>query len=101
MTPTQRPASQHGAMSPTWSVSCRRHGADMSACLSFWGEKIPDTTPTFPAKHIRMDACDHSKQGLESEISPETQNDPESEVTDGCDPSKKVLDKTEVSRKNF
>jgi hypothetical protein len=22
----------------------------MSACLSFWGEKIPDTTPTFPAK---------------------------------------------------
>jgi hypothetical protein len=34
-TPTQRPASQHGAMSPTWSVSYRRHGADMSACLSF------------------------------------------------------------------
>jgi hypothetical protein len=22
----------------------------MSACLSFLGEKIPDTTPTFPAK---------------------------------------------------
>ena len=39
--------------------------------------------------HIGMDACDHSKQGLESEILPETQNDPESEVTDGCDPSKK------------
>jgi hypothetical protein len=49
-TPTQRPASRHGAMSPTWSVSCRRHGADMSAPTSFWGEKIPDTTPTFPAK---------------------------------------------------
>ncbi len=28
-------------------------------------------------------------------------NDPESEVTDGCDPSKKALDKTEVSHKNF
>jgi hypothetical protein len=37
--------------------------------------------------HIGMDACDHSKQGLESEIPPETQNDPESEVTDGCYPS--------------
>jgi hypothetical protein len=31
-------------------MSCRRHCADMSACLSFLGEKIPDTTPTFPAK---------------------------------------------------
>jgi hypothetical protein len=39
--------------------------------------------------HIHMDACDHSKQGHESEIPPETQNDPESEVTDCCDPSKK------------
>jgi hypothetical protein len=48
-----------------------------------------------------MDACDHSKQGLESEIPPETQNDPISEVTDGCDPSKKALDKIEVWHKNF
>jgi hypothetical protein len=46
--------------------------------------------------HIRMDACDHSKQGPESEIPPETQNDAESEVTDGCDPSKKALEKTEA-----
>jgi hypothetical protein len=30
--------------------------------------------------HVDMDACDHSKQGLESEIPSETQNDPESEV---------------------
>ncbi len=35
--------------------------------------------------HIGTDACDHSKQGLESEIPPEIQNDPESEITDGCD----------------
>ncbi len=41
--------------------------------------------------HIGTDACDHSKQGLESEIPPETQNDPESEVTDGCNSSKKAL----------
>jgi hypothetical protein len=47
--------------------------------------------------HIGTDACDHSKHKLESEIPPETQNDPESEVTDGCDPSKKTLDKTEVA----
>jgi hypothetical protein len=39
--------------------------------------------------HIGTDACDQSKQGLETEILPETQNDPESEVTGGCDPSKK------------
>jgi hypothetical protein len=32
---------------------------------------------------------------------PETQNDPESEVTDGCDPSKSALDKNEVSHENF
>ncbi len=41
------------------------------------------------------------KQGLEPEIAPETQNDPESEVTDDCDPFKKALDKTEVCHKNF
>jgi hypothetical protein len=51
--------------------------------------------------HVDTDACDHSKQGLESEISPETQNDPEFEVSDGCDHSKKALDKTEVSHKNL
>jgi hypothetical protein len=51
--------------------------------------------------HIGMDACDHSKQGLESDIPPETHNDAESEVTDGCDPSKKALYKTEVCHKNF
>jgi hypothetical protein len=54
-----------------------------------------------PHVHVDMDACDHSKQGLESEIPPETQNDPESEVTDGCGPSKKALGKTEVTCKNF
>jgi hypothetical protein len=43
----------------------------------------------------------HSKQGLESEIALETQNDPESEVTDGCDPSKSALDKNEVSHENL
>jgi hypothetical protein len=41
--------------------------------------------------HVDTDACDHSKQGLESEIPPETQHDPESEVTDVCDLSKKSI----------
>jgi hypothetical protein len=48
-----------------------------------------------------MDTCDHSKQGLESEIAPETQHDPDSEVTDGFDPSKSALNKHEVSHENF
>ncbi len=51
--------------------------------------------------HIGTDACDHSKHVLESEIPPETQNDPESEVTDGWHPSKKALDKAEVCHKSF
>jgi hypothetical protein len=42
--------------------------------------------------HIGTDTCDHSKQGLETDIPSETQNDSESEITDGCDPSKKSLD---------
>ena len=42
--------SRHGLMLLTWSVSCWRHGADMSACRPFSGGEIPDTTPTFPAK---------------------------------------------------
>jgi hypothetical protein len=48
-----------------------------------------------------METCDHSKQGLESEIAPETQHDPGSEVTDGCDPSKSASDKNEVSHEKF
>ncbi len=39
-----------------------------------------------------MNACDHSKQGLETQIASETHNDPESEVTDGCESSKNVPD---------
>jgi hypothetical protein len=26
----------------------------MSACLSFWGGEIPDTTPTLPAKEVEI-----------------------------------------------
>ncbi len=35
-------------------------------------------------ENVDIDTCDHSKQGLESEIAPETKHDPESEVTDVC-----------------
>jgi hypothetical protein len=48
-----------------------------------------------------MDACDLSKQGLESVIAPEMQRDPNSEVTDGCDPSKSALDKNKLSLENL
>jgi hypothetical protein len=33
-------------------------------------------------EHVDMNACDHSKQGLETQIVSETHIDPESEVTD-------------------
>ncbi len=39
-----------------------------------------------------MNACDHSKQGLETQIASETHNDPEWEVKDGYDFSKNVPD---------
>jgi hypothetical protein len=40
-------------------------------------------------------ACDNSKQGLETQIASETHNDPVSEVTDGCESAKNVLDDIE------
>ncbi len=40
-------------------------------------------------EHVDMNACDHSKQGLETQIASETHIDPESEVKDGCESSKK------------
>jgi hypothetical protein len=42
-----------------------------------------------------MNACDHSKQELETQIASETRNDPKSEVTDGCESSKNVSDDIE------
>jgi hypothetical protein len=41
---------------------------------------------------VDMNACDHSKQGLETQIASETHNDPESEDKDGCKSSKNVPD---------
>ncbi len=39
-----------------------------------------------------MNACDHSKRGLETQIASETYTDPELEVTDGYESSKNVPD---------
>ncbi len=46
-------------------------------------------------EHVDINACDHSKQGLETQIASETHKDPVSEVTDGCDSSKNVPDDIE------
>jgi hypothetical protein len=46
-------------------------------------------------EHVVMNACDHSKQGLETQIASETHNDPKSEVTDRCESSKNVPDDEE------
>jgi hypothetical protein len=47
--------------------------------------------------HEQVDtyACDHSKQGLETQIASDTHKDPISEVTDGCESAKNVLDDIE------
>jgi hypothetical protein len=43
-------------------------------------------------EHVDMNACDHSKKGLETKVASETHNDLESKVTDGCESSKNVPD---------
>jgi hypothetical protein len=43
-------------------------------------------------EHVDMNACDHSNQGLETQIASENIYDPDSEVTDGCESSKNVPD---------
>ncbi len=46
-------------------------------------------------QHVDTYACDHSKQGLETQIVSETNKDPVSEVTDGCESARNVLDDIE------
>ncbi len=46
-------------------------------------------------EHVDMNACDHSKQGLETQIASKTLNDPEVGVTDACEYSKNVPDDIE------
>jgi hypothetical protein len=43
-------------------------------------------------EHVDMSACDHSKQGLETQIASETHTNPRSEVTYSCESSKNVPD---------
>jgi hypothetical protein len=42
-----------------------------------------------------MNACDHSKQGIETQVVSEIHNDPEVGVTDACESSKNVPDDIE------
>ncbi len=46
-------------------------------------------------EQVDTNACDHSKQGLETQITSVTHKDPVSEVTDGCESSKSVPDDIE------
>jgi hypothetical protein len=43
----------------------------------------------------QVDTCDHAKQGIETQISSDNQKDPVSEVTDGCESAKILLDDIE------
>ncbi len=46
-------------------------------------------------EQVDTNACNHSKQGLETQIASETHKDPVSENTNGCESSKNVLDDIE------
>jgi hypothetical protein len=56
-----------------------------------WEEEVAAALDGNDVSHDRVDmnACDHSKQGLETQIASETHKDPVSEVTDECESSKK------------
>ncbi len=59
------------------SAQTRRYGNDVSV------------------EHVDMNACDHSKQGIETQIASENHNDPEEGVTYACESSKNVPDEIE------
>jgi hypothetical protein len=60
-------------------------------------EEVAAALDNNDVSHEQVDtyACDHSKQGLETQIASETHKDPVSEVTDGCESAKNVLDDIE------
>jgi hypothetical protein len=57
-------------------------------------EKVAATLDNNDVSHEQVDthACDHAKQGQEKQIAPDNHKDPVSEVTDGCESAKNVLD---------
>ncbi len=56
-------------------------------------EEVAAALDNNDVSHEQVDtyACDHSKQGLETQIASETHKDPVSEVTDGCESTKNAL----------
>jgi hypothetical protein len=60
-------------------------------------EEVAAALDNNDVSHEQVDtyACDHSKQGLKTQIASETHTDPVSEVTDGCESAKNVLDDIE------
>ncbi len=57
-------------------------------------EEVAAAIDNNDVSHEQVDtyACGHSKQGLETQIASETYKDPASEVTDGCESAKNILD---------
>ncbi len=60
-------------------------------------EEVTAALDSNDVSHEQVDtyACDHSKQGLETQIASEIHKDPVSEVTDGCEFAKNVLNDIE------
>ncbi len=57
-------------------------------------EKVAVALDSNDVSHEQVDtyACDHAKQGLETQIASDNHKDPVSEVIDGCESAKNVLD---------
>ncbi len=60
-------------------------------------EEVAAALDSNDVSHVQVDtyACDHAKQGLETQIASDNHKDPVSEVIDGCESAKNVLDDIE------
>ena len=65
-------------------------------------EELAAALDSNDVSHEQVDtyACDHAKQGLETQIASDTHKDPVSEVIDGCESAKNELDDIEKNDTN-
>jgi hypothetical protein len=85
----------HARQDPGVNSKKKPHSEEEEKEEEKWGEEEKEEVAAtldgndISHEHDDINACDHSKQGLETQIASETHNYPESEVTDGCESSKK------------
>ncbi len=90
----------HVRQDPAVNSKRKAHSGEEEKEEKEWEEEEEEVAAALDSNdvsHEQVDtyACDHSKQGLETQIASETHKDPVSEVRDGCESSKNVPDDIE------